>query len=200
MMMFKPIDEISLRHLFSTREAEELLGLKYLGPVLNAFGNVETSPDCLILDKRRSPFKLRRCEFKFMPTSASDFLHNGKFGTAIIWTLPNGFLKEKLEVELLEQNGCFEVIVMDEIKAFYELKDYNLESLRSIGNVEVVIDLVKKRESLPSVVALYLAAKLYPRPFRMDRMVGYLNRRFPEVKDMAERGKANVVSAFIQTK
>ena len=126
MMIFKPVDEMSLRHLFSSGEARDLLRIEYLGPTLNPSGAIETSPDALILDKRRRPHRKLRCEFKFMPYSAGDFLHNGKFDIAIIWTLPSGLLKERLEAELLKQNGCFEVIVLDQTKAFRDLKDYNL--------------------------------------------------------------------------
>lgn len=52
-MYFQPIDEMSLRHLFSSRYAEDILKMSYLGPVLNSSGTPETSPDCLILDKRK---------------------------------------------------------------------------------------------------------------------------------------------------
>ena len=34
----------------------------------------------------------------------------------------------------------------------------------------------------------------------MDRMIALLVSRFPDVKKMQPRGRANVVSAFIQTK
>ena len=51
-----------------------------------------------------------------------------------------------------------------------------------------------------SDLALCIAAKLYPKTFQMDRMVEFLSKQFPSVKKMQPRGRANVVSAFIQTK
>ena len=49
-MNFRPIDEMSLRHLFSSQLAKEILNLAYIGPVLDQLGKVDTSPDALILD------------------------------------------------------------------------------------------------------------------------------------------------------
>ena len=83
-MNFRPIDEMSLRHLFSTQLAKEILNLAYIGPVLDQLGKVDTSPDALILDMRKSPYRVLRCEFKFVPNSKEDFSHNGKFEVAVI--------------------------------------------------------------------------------------------------------------------
>ena len=54
-MIFQPKDEMALRHLFSTAYAQESLRLTYVGPVLGAAGEIEDSPDCIILDRRKSP-------------------------------------------------------------------------------------------------------------------------------------------------
>src|SRR6266700_2928288 len=104
-MNFSPFVEASLRHLFSSSFAEELLHLSYLGPVLNSAGSIESSPDCMILDMRMRPFKPLRCEFKFIPTAAHDFAHNGRFDIAIVWSLPSGLSKAQLLTDLLKQNG-----------------------------------------------------------------------------------------------
>src|SRR5229473_4014516 len=87
MLLFRPSDESSLRHLFSTDYAEEILGLSYVGPVLNPAGVIESSPDCVVLDRRKSPFHPLRCEFKFIPLGKEDFAHNGMFDIAIIWNV-----------------------------------------------------------------------------------------------------------------
>ena len=89
-MNFRPIDENSLRHLFSSAYAREVLSLSYLGPVLNPVGIIESSPNCMILDMRGNPFKPLRCEFKYDPSGKDDFAHNGRFDIAIIWALPSG--------------------------------------------------------------------------------------------------------------
>jgi hypothetical protein len=60
--------------------------------------------------------------------------------------------------------------------------------------------LAMEREELASVFALCIAAKLYPKKFQMDRMVSFLSHRFPSVRKMQPQGRANVVSAFLQTK
>jgi hypothetical protein len=125
-MKFRPIDEISLRHLFSTAYAQEILHLSYIGPVLNPAGVIETSPDCIILDMRSHPFRALRCEFKFIPSSKDDFAHNGRFDIAIIWSLPKGCSKNQLLSELLEQNGCAELIVLEDFKAFRIYRCTNL--------------------------------------------------------------------------
>lgn len=198
-MKYKPIDEMSLRHLFSTAFAEEILKLSYLGPVLNPSGSIETSPDCNIFDKRNSPFRIRRCEFKYIASGIRDFKHNGSFDIAIVWSISPNLSKKQLLNDLLKQNGCSELIIMEDYKAFRELPAYTNESLKNLGNIDFIKKLVLKRK-LPSVFALYIAANLYPKTFQMDKMVDFLSNRFPNVKKMQPRGRANVVSAFIQTK
>jgi hypothetical protein len=198
-MKFKPIDEMSLLHLFSTGYAQEVLRLSYIGPVLNSAGVIESSPDCIILDMRSHPFKPLRCEFKFIPTGKEDFERNGNFDVAIIWSLPALRSKRQLLDDLLKQNGCSEIIVLAEMKAFQDLPTYTIDSLSRLGGTDIIRKLALKRE-FPSVFALWIAARLYPEKFQMDRMVGLLSSKFPSVKKMQPRGRANVVSAFIQTK
>jgi len=198
-MKFKPIDEMSLRHLFSTAYAQEVLQLSYIGPVLNSAGAIESSPDCIILDMRSHPFKPLRCEFKYIPLGKEDFAHNGSFDVAILWSLPTGRSKQQLSSELLTQNGCYEVIVLEEMKAFRDLPTYTIDALSRIGTNDIIRKLALKRE-FPSVFALCIAARLYPEKFQIDRMVELLSSRFPYVKKMHPKGRANVVSAFIQTK
>jgi hypothetical protein len=198
-MNFKPIDEMSLRHLFSTPYAREVLQLSYIGPVLNSAGYIESSPDCIILDMRSHPFKPLRCEFKYIPQGKEDFVHNGKFDVAIFWCLPTGRSKRQLTSELLNQNSCAEIIVLEEMKAFRDLPTYTTDALSRMGSNDIIRKLALKRE-FPSVFALCIAAKLYPDKFQMDRMIELLSSRFPSVKKMHPKGRANVVSAFIQTK
>jgi len=198
-MRFKPIDEMSLRHLFSTSYSDQVLKLVYLGPVLNDTGNTETSPDCLVLDKRVNPFRQLRCEFKYIPSSKDDFKHNGKFDLAIVWSLASTTSKSRLRDELFVQNDCSEIIVMEDYKEFRDLPDYNLESLNNLSNIDIVKQLVLNRD-FHSVFALYIAAAIYPDPFKMDKMIELLTKRFHKVKNMLPQGRANAVSAFMQTK
>ncbi len=177
---------MSLRHLFSAAFAQEKLKLSYLGPVLNSTGSIETSPDSLILDQRKTPFRTLRCEFKFIPNGKADFMHNGNFDIAIVWSLSSSLDKKKLEKDLLTQNGCTEIIVLEDYKIFKELPDYTNESLKNIANIEKLKKLILRRE-FPSVFSLYIAASLYPETFKMDKMIELLCKRFPEVKQM--RGK-----------
>lgn len=198
-MNFKPIDEMSLRHLFSTAYAQEVLRLSYVGPVLNSAGSIESSPDCIILDMRKHPFKPLRCEFKYIPQGKEDFAHNGRFDIAVIWALPPSRSKQQLNSELLTQNGCAEIIVLEENKAFHDLPSYTTDVLSRIGSNDIIRTLAIKR-AFPSVYALCIAARLYPDKFDMDRMMELLSSRFPSVKKMDPKGRSNVVSAFIQTK
>ncbi len=198
-MKFKPVDETSLRHLFCSSFAEELLHLSYLGPVLNSAGSIETSPDCMILDRRKHPFKPLRCEFKFTPSGAQDFAHNGHFDIAIVWSLAQGLSKDQLLGELLKQNGCAEIIVVADMKAFYDLPVYTMGALSALGGMDIVRDIAIKR-NLPAVFALCIAARLYPSKFDFGRMKDLLCARFPEVQKMLPQGRGNAVSVFLQTK
>jgi len=153
----------------------------------------------MILDMRTHPFKPLRCEFKFIPPGKEDFKHNGRFDVAIVWSLPPGLSKYKLLSELLEQNGCAEIVVLKDLKAFQELPKYTNDFLSELGSTHIIRKLALKRD-FPSVFALCIAARLYPEKFQMDRMVELLTSRFPAIKKMQPRGRANVVSAFIQTK
>jgi hypothetical protein len=198
-MKFKPIDEMSLRHLFSTAYAQEVLHFSYIGPVLNSAEVIESSPDCMVLDMRSHPFRPLRCEFKYIPKGKEDFERNGNFDIAIIWSLPPGRSKRELYDELFKQNGCLELIVLSDIKAFHDLPTYTTDSLSRLGHTDIIRKLALKRD-FPSVFALCIAARLYPEKFQMDLMVNLLSRKFPLVKKMHPKGRSNVVSAFIQTK
>jgi hypothetical protein len=199
-MIFRPTDETSLRHLFSTNYAQELLRLSYIGPVLNPTGAIESSPDCQILDRRKSPFHRLLCEFKFIPLGKEDFAHNGKFDIAIVWNLQEGQTKEQLLKDLLQQNGCAELIILaQDYKAFRELPVYTSESVAKLGSADIVRDLAIKTD-LASVFGLCMAARLYPSNFNMIRLVSFLSGRFPQVKRMKPKGRTNVISKFLQTK
>src|SRR5271169_1900019 len=198
-MKFKAIDELSLRHLFSSAFAEEVLDLSYLGPVLNSAGAIESSPDCMILDRREHPFKPLRCEFKYVPEGKDAFSHNGRFEIAIVWSLGSGLTKQLLLKALQEQNGCLELIVLTDMKAFRDLPPYSVALLSKLDGLDQITDISVKRD--PSTVfAVCIAARLFPDKFEMDRMMSLLSTRFPELKKMRPQGRSNVVSACLQTK
>jgi len=201
MTLFRPSDENSLRHLFSSRYAEEILGLAYLGPVLNPAGAIESSPDCLIIDRRKSPFRPLRCEFKFIPAAGKeDFAHNGMFDIAIVWALPKGHGRDDLLKDLLQQNGCSELIVLEEdFKALRDLPVYSAQSISQLGDTQIIREIAIYMK-LPAVFGLCMAAQLYPDKFDREKMVNFLSKRFSEVKKMQPKGRANVISAFLQTK
>jgi hypothetical protein len=196
-MLFRPIDEMSLRHLFSTPFAKEILGLSYVGPVLDHFGKVDTSPDALILDMRKSPYKVLRCEFKFSPNGKEDFSHNGKFDVAVIWSYGK-VEKEKLKADLLDQNGCYEVVALEESKEFHSLLEYNNENIKSSQDFTSLKATILKRDPA-YVTCLYMAAAVYPKRIDYEGMIEYLSRRFPQVASMGAKGKSNAVTAFTQT-
>lgn len=196
-MLFRPIDEMSLRHLFSTPFAKEAVGLSYIGPVLDPLGKVDTSPDALILDMRKSPYKILRCEFKFVPNSKDDFTHNGKFDIAVIWSYGR-IDRAKLQADLSEQNGCYEIIAFDEIRAFHSLLEYNNENIKLSQDFTALKSTILKRDSA-YVTCLYMAAAVYPKRINYERMIDYLEKRFPQVAAMGSKGKSNAVTAFTQT-
>jgi hypothetical protein len=198
-MIFRPIDEMSLRHLFSSAFAQEVLRLSYIGPVLNDTGVMESSPDGMILDMRSSPFRPLRCEFKHKLQGKEDFSHNGSFDVAVVWSLPPTETKEHLLHDLLAQNGCSELIVLSEFKEFRDLPTYSRESLSRLGSVDLVRSKALNAEEY-AVFALYIAARIFPDKFHMDHILALLTSRFPKVKKMQAKGRSNAVSAFIQTK
>ncbi|MEI6055970.1 MAG: hypothetical protein WCR55_07920 [Lentisphaerota bacterium] len=198
-MNFKPIDEMSLRQLFSTAFAQEILKFSYIGPVLNESGSIETSPDAMVLDMSESPFRPLRCEFKFSPNGKDDFSHNGRFDIAIVWSLQPGCTRDRLKSDLLKENECFKLIVLSDFKAFRDLPPYSMDALSRLGDTNKIREKALNAE-YPSVCALYLAAKIYPAKFQMPKMVEYLAKRFPDVKKMLPQGRSNIVSCFIQSK
>jgi hypothetical protein len=201
-MHFRPRDEISLRHLFSSQYCEELLHMSYIGPVLSPSGNILTSPDCIILDRRVSPFKTLRCEFKYLAAGKKNFEENGQFDIAIVWGL-RGITKEQLRVDLKAQHGCREVVVLTEDKAFLDLPEQSVdaESLSlQLEGADVVKEIALKRR-YSEVFALLVAAKVYPDKFSMRMLVDLLcSRRFKDVLEMQPKGRSNVVAKFLQTK
>ena len=197
-MNFQPIDEMSLRHLFSTPLGREVLRMTYLGPVVAQNGKIETSPDALVVDMRNNPYKTRRCEFKFMPTGKSDFSHNGKFELAIVWKLATNVTKSQLANDLFAQNSCTEIIVLTESKAFSNLPHYTPQAIDQTFNFETVREIVLKRDPV-SIVALYIAAALYPKRFNIEKVTTYLQLTIPSAKEISLQGLSNQVSAWIQT-
>lgn len=199
-MHFQPIDEYSLRHLFSSCYAQDKLKVSYLGPVLNASNTIETSPDCLVVDKGKDPWEIRRCEFKYEPKRKEDFENNGKFNIAIVWRIKPPLNKETLRRELLAQNDCSEVIVLSDYKAFSDLPEHDIPDADELNKMDQLSRVIIGCESYPTVVAAWIAARIYPEEFRIDTMVNVLTNRFAEVKRMKDRGKHNVVSKLLQTK
>lgn len=198
-MYFRPLDEMSLRQLFSTDYAKSQLRLAYLGPVINDAGIIETSPDALVLDMRNSPHRVKRCEFKYVPTGPSDFAHNGKFDLAVIWDVATSTTKEALALKLLEQNGCAEVVRLVEYSAFSSLPLFSYDHFtRGIGVLSEIEKIIVKRE-LHSVVALYIAARCFPSAINSKRIVDFLAKKYVGVAKMKPQGRGNIISAFMQT-
>lgn len=199
-MNFKPIDEMSLRQLFSTEFGKELLGMSYIGPALDQNGKIDPSPDALVLDMRESPYQVKRCEFKFSPRSKDDFSHNGKFDIAIMWSIQSPLTKGQLQKELLEQNGCYELIVLDEISKFHKLPEYDLTNISRNFQIESMKDrILTIKLGLPSVIVIYIASKIYPKRFDSEKMYELLLRKFPSVSTIQSKGTGNLIGSFVQT-
>jgi hypothetical protein len=199
-MYFKPVDEMSLRHLFSSSLGEEVLNMSYVGPVLDAAGNYQTSPDCLLLDKRQDRYTILRCEFKYTPSGREDFEHNGQFDIAVVWSLPATLTNQELLDDLSAQNGCQEIVVLREFRAFSNLPKYHIPDPHEFNGIAELTKVILHRDRIyPTTFAAYIAARIHPKVFRIDMMVDTLSTRFREVRRMQPRGRANVVSALVQT-
>ncbi len=206
-MLFQPTDEMSLRQLFSTDYAKGILNFEYLGRVINTgdkYGGYETSPDALILDTRESPNQVLRCEFKCHVDNWSRFKNNGQFDIAIIWSLAYWIYRSNYQMDkfcrhMREEHSCREIIILKEIKEFSGLPKYNLTAINNLKEASIVREL-SLNQTPPSVYALYIAAKIYPMCFDLDKMVELLINLLPEMKRKKPRGQASIATAFCQTK
>ena len=198
-MKFQPIDEMSLRHLFSSELGEKALNLSYLGPTLNDAGQIDQSPDCLILDKKTN--QVKRCEFKFDPTSASDFKHNGNFDIAIVWKLSK-VSREKLLEGLKEQNGCERIINMSENAHFNTLLVYNHEMLNSIRFAEQSnIRQIALNSKYISVLFSYIAASNPNSEFHGPSLQNLFKAEFAhDLKELSINKISNLIVSHTQTK
>ncbi len=202
-MINKPIDEYSLRHLFSTNYSNSILRIEYWGPVVNSSGQIEPSPDCIVLDKRREPYRLKRCEFKYIPGSIDDFKHNGDFDIALVWALaiPKDKDKDRQSFAngLKVQNNCTELIVLSEMHDFRNLPDYSIPDRLNLALIQRMTDFLLTRE--PDVMfSAYLIAKAYPSNINSDRLVELLVERFLRIRDMQPKGRGNAIARFLQMK
>jgi len=200
MIYFKPIDEMSLRHLFASDLGESVLKMSYVGPVLNPSGSVESSPDCIILDERSGSWKLKKCEFKYMPNSKEEFERNGNFDIAIIWSLSNPSSREKLKEDLLKQNSCQEIIILSDFIEFNRLPEYQI--INDIKEIHDSNELRKKLIDLtrPAIYCAYIAAAIYPKKFNIDIMSKFLSSRFEELQKMNPKGKGSSIVGALQQK
>ena len=196
-MLQKPIDEMSLRHLFSEVSSAKVLQIEYWGPVTNHLGQIEPSPDCIVLDKRKEPYRFRKCEFKFIPRNADEFSRNGNFDVSIIWDLPKGIDREAFQEKLRTQNGCLELIVMTEISFFRNLPEYMKSDNTNYSLIQQMNKYLLANDSDVAFSA-YLIAKAYPKMFNSKKLSDLLSDKFQRVKDMEPNGKANSISRFLQ--
>lgn len=197
-MLHKPIDEMSLRHLFSTNFSKEILKIEYWGPVLNHLQEIEPSPDCLVIDKRQEPFLLKKCEFKFFPTSIKDFQHNGTFDIAIIWDLPNRIDRNLFKQNLREQNKCLEIIVLTDLIQFRRIPDYSIDLQANFALIQKMEKFLLSKE-IDVVFSAYLIASAYPQNINSDKLANLLSDRFQRIRNMSPTGRSNSISRFLQT-
>lgn len=196
-MNFKPIDEISLRHLFSSEYASFRLQIEYVGPVLNHLGTILPSPDCMVLDKTEEPYIFKKCEFKYRPNDVAAFQDNGFFDIAIVWDLPPNCDRVNLQQQLREQHRCSKLIVLIDDPYFRNLPDYVLPENPNLFNIQKLENYILSKEP-DAAFALYLIAKAYPRNIDSNRLVTLLANRFNRIMAMNPRGRGNSFSRFRQ--
>jgi hypothetical protein len=208
-MLFKPANEKMLEHLLSNKQAQDELGIEYVGVVLNNKGQIEKSPDAILKDRRHNKVRLRRCEFKLTPKSAKEFSHNGKFDLAIVWSLGGGLDRSKLLQSLRTKHGCEEIIVLeDDFKFFSDLPVYtyqntnnDLETLKNISWAEKY--LMSKDFSSLFVASIFVHA--YPNHVDIQKLYSVLEKyknkpEYKKIKSLLEsgKGKANIFNQFTQ--
>jgi hypothetical protein len=196
-MLNKPIDEMSLRHLFSSNYSTSILKIQYWGPIINHLGQIEPSPDCYIIDKRNEPYQIKKCEFKYIPRSKDDFRHNGNFDIAIIWDLPQGINRTAFLRQLSDQNNCLELIVLNDLNSFRRLPDYSIPEQVNFALIERMNGFLLARE--PDVIfTSYLIAKKYPNNINSARLAELLGQKFQRIRNMSPQGRGNAIARFLQ--
>ena len=190
-MHYKPVDEDSLRHLFSSEFAEKSIKVSYLGPVLNA-GVIQNSPDCLVIDRRTIPFTIKRCEFKFEPTNINQFAYNGQFELAIIWGVGPGLTIPALQAGLLQQNGCNDIIALNQIIEFQNLPNYILPTPPDIQNLDDLNDILIQSR-FETVYTAYCFARAYPDQLDLNKIKIHLRQNFHVFAQTALQGQHNAI-------
>jgi hypothetical protein len=115
--------------------------------------------------------------------------------------LKDGLTRKRLLDDLLQQNGCSDLIVLKEEKGFWDLPIYTPDSISKLGDVGVVRELILRRGMKePTVFALCVAARIYPKKFSMERTLKFLRKRFPTVERMQAKGRANVITAALMSR
>lgn len=188
---------MSLRQLFSTSYASNSLKIQYWGPVLNHLGEIEQSPDCIVLDKRKNPFVLRRCEFKYIPEGSYSFSENGNFDIAIVWNLPPNLTHENLLQKLREQNKCSELIVLYDLRDFRRLPEYTIPEKINFYLIQKLKDYLISRE--PDVIySAYLIANSHPKTIDSEKLANLLADKFSRIRDMKPQGRINAIVGSAQ--
>jgi len=165
MMYFKPVDEQSTRHLFSSPVGVSIFKLAYVGPVISPSGRTESSPDALYQDQRVSTPVVKRVEFKYTATKADDFEKNGRFDIAVVFDC-QASNRKKLESDLRAMHGCTELIVMADFKAFRDLPDYNTDAIARIGKAPK-LETILERKTLEGIFNAHFAASVSPKEIGM---------------------------------
>jgi hypothetical protein len=191
--LFIPVDENALRHLFT--RFERSLGLYYLGPILNARGTREESPDSLVWDDQAK--KLLRCEFKCKVNGRGAFSKNGKFDLAIVWAIePKS--RTTVEAELRQKNGCAQILELSLLHEFRHAIEYNVSAPQTL-QAQVSGDIqnrVRRLNHLPSKLCAYVTAVIGPGHIKIVEMCNLLRELRPELEGMQNKGAQNYVTAL----
>jgi hypothetical protein len=195
-MNFIPIQEKQLEHLISSEFTKNVLKLDYIGPVYGHNSKVIDSPDMLLLDKRKTPYKILSCECKLNPSSSSAFKDNGNFDIAIIWEY-KGYNFDKFRQELKENNRCTEIIELCKITNYAKLEKYERFDNQMFNSCEIVEKKLFGAKYY-TVCAAYIAASIYPTKFSGDKILAYLKSKHPEILLMGAKGRANSYITLLQ--
>ncbi len=207
--LFQPVSETAMEHLVAEPRIQEILKLRYVGPVIDENDHWCKSPDCLMVDEETN--QLVKCEFKVEPEDALAFKDNKFFDIAIVWSLHRVKNKTIFHEDLKKQNHCERVIVLTDNPFFRALTPYTNADINSSMNFRIAnppsvekefADKIGKIGLDESVFVAYVASKLYPDAFDRERLLSYI--RSPEVfnleDDSTRSAHGNFIGALLQIK
>jgi len=202
---FKPINENALEHLVSHPLSQKILGLRYIGSVIDENNKWLPSPDCFMADEHDNN-KLLKVEFKKAPLTHEIFEENCEFDVAIIWTL--AYLTDSettFKAGLRRNNKCERIIVLTDYEWFRSLPEYNMTEInrtlnliskKYISRKDELISKVRDLRRPESIFTAYVASAVYPDGINTKRLIAEIREAYKLPKTSERKSDGNIYNAL----